>query len=137
MNDGAMGFFGFVLGNIYAITWINNSKEYVRERLELEKDIGFSRSQFLKYENGQLLDEYMDLNRFAGKLLSDEFLKDERKINTTEIEKVKKLREIHEEFGRNRPPVDSLPFYVAEEEDENEKVNPYSQPPATFKAKSK
>ena len=44
-NDAFSGFVGFGIGNLYAITWVYQAREYVRDRLRFEKTIDFSRKR--------------------------------------------------------------------------------------------
>ena len=102
-NDATCGFIGFALGNIYAILWNYQARKYVRDRLSSEKEIGFSRKQFLQYHNDELLSDYKLLSQYSPNLLSDADLEEMRKLYSDDKTKVNTLKEIHREFAKDAP----------------------------------
>ena len=99
-NDATLAFVGYLAGSIFWIIGWYSGRLYIRERLRNEKEIGFSRKQFLKYHRGELLDDYKHMAQYRPEILSDQDIEDLRRLNTDDLQKVRKLREIHEEFSK-------------------------------------
>ena len=100
-NDAFFSLIGFTVGSLFSILGTYGGRTYVRERLRNEKEIKFSRKQFLQYHHGELLDDYKHLSQYNPHLLSDQDLNDLRRLETEDLEKVRKLREIHDEFAKD------------------------------------
>jgi hypothetical protein len=99
VNDVSLGFLGYVIGNVYSFTWNYKNREYVRHRLKNEKEMGFSRNEFLKYHRQELLGDYKYLAQYSEFLKSDDDIRDLRRLQTEDPRKLAKLRELHDEFA--------------------------------------
>ncbi|CAI2379348.1 unnamed protein product [Moneuplotes crassus] len=111
-NDISLGFLGYMAGNIYCIIGTYKGRDYVRERLTVEKDIKFSRRAFLQYHSDELLDDYSHLAQYSSNLVSDKELEELRRLNTDDLEKIRSLKDIHEDFSKDN---DSSRIMTAEE----------------------
>lgn len=101
LNDAISGFIGFSIGSVYSMIWIYKAREYIRDRLRAEKEIGFSRRQFLTHHREDLLTDYKNLNQYDPNLTSDEDLEDLRKLNTEDPAKLEALRKVHKDLHEN------------------------------------